>query len=1059
MKNYIVLFFVIGTCGYIWAQIPKITGISNQYGTVDQEILITGNNFSGNINSTSVLFGSMQGIVKEATGYSISVLVPAGATTSHIQVINTLNRLSCFSNSLFNLSFSGDDFFASSFNNEISLSNANELFDLCLGDFNNDGKPDVAVTQVKNANDILIYQNTSTPGNISFTVINASTNPELNLNSISSNITCGDLNGDGLIDLVVSKEGTPRNIVFVLKNISSGGLINFDPPQPLYLHTEDIAKRVKIHDLDMDGKPEIIVTNTYLPEIHIFKNLSTSGNIQFSTDQMSFAIPGAGTTNGLLVEDLNQDGKPDLVTNPFINSDIYICRNNCTEGNINFDSPQKITVPGNLNNLAPADFNHDGKIDFVVTNTIQNEITVMINRTNNLSETFEFQSHSFPTELGPWGINTADMNGDGKLDILVAHRNSKIINVFINRSDTSSTEFTSYQISTINNTRNINGGDIDGDGKPDLVFTSFNDNTNNYSLSIIRNANCIMPAISPAGPTDICTGITKSLYATKGIGITYAWYKDNMEIKTNDEDTLIISAGGTYKVTASSESGSCVFTSNEVIVNTGTGIAPQLPVIYNDGPFCPKGAITLSTDSVSNGMYLWHGPDGFTAEEMDITIPDAKAEKAGEYTLQVIVGNCSSNIASSVVGVIVLPEFEVVSSGPGEMCAGNTVQLNVAQYSGYTYQWYLDDQQLSGQTESVISASQAGTYKAEITQSSSSCSIFTNNSIDINVLDLPVANFDNPGNVCVNEELNINNTSTYTQGSAVAYTWNFGDGSPEIFDMKPVYSYSNSGTYELKLTVNYLSGDCSDSVSKSVTVNAIPSFTIDRVPSINVCDGDTVVLSTSEEFQTYAWNTGEITRELPVTIPGDYTVTVKNTDNCAGEQTANVEFLERPEITASAEKVKVERGNAVKLEASGALYYHWTPGELLNDSTIATPEATLTDPTRFIVEGTDSYGCSDTASVFISVNEGNEINVFPRKIFSPNGDGIEDLWIIDNIDACPECSVMIFNGNGSTVYEASPYQNDWNALYKGKELPEGTYFFVLRSPGMKPKTGSINIIR
>ena len=90
----------------------------------------------------------------------------------------------------------------------------------------------------------------------------------------------------------------------------------------------------------------------------------------------------------------------------------------------------------------------------------------------------------------------------------------------------------------------------------------------------------------------------------------------------------------------------------------------------------------------------------------------------------------------------------------------------------------------------------------------------------------------------------------------------------------------------------------------------------------------------------------------------------------------------------------------------------------------------------------------------ISINNVSVIETFPWYFFipegfSPNGDGINDLFVIKGIDNYPTNTINIFNRWGDKVFEASPYQNTWNGkctigLRIGRDdLPIGTYFFIL----------------
>ena len=70
--------------------------------------------------------------------------------------------------------------------------------------------------------------------------------------------------------------------------------------------------------------------------------------------------------------------------------------------------------------------------------------------------------------------------------------------------------------------------------------------------------------------------------------------------------------------------------------------------------------------------------------------------------------------------------------------------------------------------------------------------------------------------------------------------------------------------------------------------------------------------------------------------------------------------------------------------------------------------------------------------------------IFIKNAFSPNGDGINDRWQIYNTRECvTKITVNVFNRNGSKVYQVDDYFNDWDGTYKGKPLPDGTYYAVI----------------
>ncbi len=85
--------------------------------------------------------------------------------------------------------------------------------------------------------------------------------------------------------------------------------------------------------------------------------------------------------------------------------------------------------------------------------------------------------------------------------------------------------------------------------------------------------------------------------------------------------------------------------------------------------------------------------------------------------------------------------------------------------------------------------------------------------------------------------------------------------------------------------------------------------------------------------------------------------------------------------------------------------------------------------------------------------------IIASKAFSPNGDGIDDFWIIKNIDLIENCQLRIFNRAGKNVFEAAPYQNNWDATLNGSPLPSKDYYYILNCKDTGTQSGGIRVIR
>src|SRR5690606_14121561 len=79
--------------------------------------------------------------------------------------------------------------------------------------------------------------------------------------------------------------------------------------------------------------------------------------------------------------------------------------------------------------------------------------------------------------------------------------------------------------------------------------------------------------------------------------------------------------------------------------------------------------------------------------------------------------------------------------------------------------------------------------------------------------------------------------------------------------------------------------------------------------------------------------------------------------------------------------------------------------------------------------------------------------------FSPNGDGINDYWIIPELINYPNAYVIVVNRDGQTVFETKSFTR-WDGRYRGNPLPAGVYFYrVRKEPGAEPVTGWLNLLR
>jgi gliding motility-associated-like protein len=1062
MKQCLSFSFFLFAIAKALAQAPVINSVAPLNAAPKEGIVLTGSGFSNTASQLNVWFDHVKGTIVSSTPFSIQVEVPPQARFSNVEVINLTNNLSGKSQLKFLPSFGGASFDATKVATPFTNVDPTELFDIASSDLDLDGKPDLVATKTNNgvpATDMVIYQNTSAAiGTIAFVKKDKTSLAALDVSAPTANVSCGDLNGDGKPEIVATRVGATRNEVFILRNTNTiPGTLSFAAVQKVLLDASQFAFRVFIRDLNQDGKPELIVSNSFDDlnastdnQLYIFPNQSSSSSIAFASP-IKLSVTGASTTYGLDVQDLDGDGKADIIVNQFQTNDLFIFKNQST-GNLTFAPVQKITANGSFNNVTSSDLNKDGLLDLVVTATLDNNMHLFIN--NSTVGNISFQAPQIlPTSAGPWGVEVSDIDGDGDADIVVANRNEARVNVF--RQD-AALSFTKLDIPTAKPCRNLRVGDYDADGKPDIALTSFGIT---FSVDVIRNANCVNPVIiSPA--TVICAGQTIRLHTKPALGVAFDWKKNGVSFLAGVLEYADVTTPGTYTVTATAEAGACAITSPALVIGSDLSTVPTDPIITNNTA-CLGSTLNLSTPPVASATYQWTGPNNFSSAAQNPTITPLVNANAGIYSLQIKVGVCSSNIVTKQVDVASVPVLPVSASPSATACAGATVTLGVSG-TGFTYQWLKNSVAIGGQTTASLAATQEGDYSVVVTSISPVCSQETAKTT-VKLLTAPVANFIFSTPTCKGTLINFTDQSTSDARGTLVYTWNLDGTTSLVKTPTNTNTYTTAGPFNPSLTVSY-SGvtGCSSSISKPITINApvVPTIVSTANP---ICTGEAATLSITGSYSSIAWvgASGSLA-SVNINQPGSYSVNTTDTNGCTSSGSITINSKPIFTFTVSADTT-IKAGDQAHLKAAGADSYSWSPGKTLSDSTIANPLAKPSVTTSYSVTAKKAGFCNATNVVNVTVvtDVGGKI-INPPVLFSPNGDNLtNDSWIIPETDNLPDCIMTIYDGHGSEVFQQKGYNNvnSWNGTYNGKAVPDGTYFYVFSCPNLPPVTGSVLVVR
>ncbi|MEX0636710.1 MAG: gliding motility-associated C-terminal domain-containing protein, partial [Ferruginibacter sp.] len=193
---------------------------------------------------------------------------------------------------------------------------------------------------------------------------------------------------------------------------------------------------------------------------------------------------------------------------------------------------------------------------------------------------------------------------------------------------------------------------------------------------------------------------------------------------------------------------------------------------------------------------------------------------------------------------------------------------------------------------------------------------------------------------------------------------------------------------------------------------------------------------------------------------GDFTVVlnVVNSFGCRDTVSRLFTVYPNPVVNLGNDKFVLEGGSLVLQPSVIATIpqYVWTPATYLNNPNIEAPTSAPLMDITYTLTVTDRGGCATSDDVFVKVLLGPKI----PNTFSPNGDGINERWVIEYLETYPNCRVQVFTRTGQKVFESRGYNTPWNGTLNGKPLPIDTYYYIVEPEnGRKPITGYVTIIK
>jgi gliding motility-associated-like protein len=603
------------------------------------------------------------------------------------------------------------------------------------------------------------------------------------------------------------------------------------------------------------------------------------------------------------------------------------------------------------------------------------------------------------------------------------------------------------------------------------------------------------------GPTPVCTGAKGLVYNVPPVpdAISYVW--------ALPPGFSIVSGNGTNSITVTVSTNA---SSGNILVyatnNCGNGpSSPPFPVTINyqatgnagpDGLTCQTNPFTVTQASASNYSAIHWYSNGTGILTGSTTLSPTYTPAQGEIGLvtltMVLSGNvpCGNDTSKMTLGIE--PKATVNAGNDLVTCGQDPVILSGS--FALDYQSLLWTTTGSGIFNDPTILHPTYTPGASDINAGSVFLILHATSVEpcgpdssrvLLTIGRPVyVNAGPDTSVCQDQPFTLN--KAIASGYSTIIWSTTGDGTfNDSTILNPVYTPGNEDILQGKavLIINAEGTYPCSSAADSLILTIIRKPTVHPGPDGAICQGMifNVTGVTASNFTYFTWESNGkgvlsgTTTLSPVYTPGtDETGTVIMTlkvfgDLSCHDSLASCQISLRiftPVLVYAEKDQTINYGSTAALQAvasggTGNYSYKWEPSSLVTDDTLRTTQTIpLMKDTIFIVTCTDKITdctASDTVKIDVGPGEGLDSCIVVHNVITPNGDGLNDTWIIDCIENFPDNNVQIFNRWGDRVNNFIHYDNTsqvWKGTnYDGKLLPDGTYYYVLQIKNLKTRTG------
>jgi uncharacterized protein YjdB len=896
-------------------------------------VTITGTGFNATAANNVVKFGVVNATVTAATTTSLTVTVPVGAAYLPLTVTNTVTGLTAYSATPFRPDFDNTPYAPGVIALEPRVdfyTGSNGFQEAAAADIDGDGLIDVALSKGDD-NTVRIYRNTATAGSLSSSSLG--TPAVITTSAGTYKVKLADLNSDGKPELITT---TNTGIISVYRNTATSGVINASSfAAPVTVSGLGAIGTVVIDDFDGNGKPDVAIAGWGSTSVKVLPNTTAGGAISFGT---AVSITGLANPWDIKAADFDGDGKKDIVTANLYSNTLTLLRNTSTSGTISFAAAFTLASSGYAETVVPMDVDGDGKMDIVG----MGGTTVYAYR--NIATADALSASSFETRVDYSSLTrlfrseAADMDGDGKLDVVGSDGSG--IRIFRNVSSGSVTAASlvstpTWAFNECCGTQVVLARDMDGDGITDVLHG----NSNDGNLTLFRNR----PMYPIGGPASTATPGSSTL---TNAGTGGAWSSSNTAVATIGSATGVLTALSAGTTTIS-------YTYNGASV-TRVHTVTAAAAITGTATVC-IGATTTLSHTTPGGTWSSLSPDVASVGTSGIVTGVSPGTAVISYTF-------AGGSAGRVVTVSGLAAAGSLTSATGTFggCTAIGVQLLSSGATGGVWTSSNVSVATIGSSAGIATGLVAGTSTisysvTNVCGTARATRIFTVNAAPAS------ATITGTNLLCAGT------TATWT-ASVTGGTWTSGNAAVATVSSAGVVSAVSGGTAVISYVV---SGSCGiATATRILSVNAAgDAGTISGTAT--VCAGSTTALTTSGSGGIWSSSNAAVASVATTGIVSGVaagTATISYSVGCGSPATIIVTVSATPSAGSISGPAMVNTGASVTLSGSivGGTWSSSDPDVASVSSTgLVTGLAAGTATISYTVSG--SCG-SSTATRIITVN-------------------------------------------------------------------------------------------